>query len=558
MRAALIALCLVACQKGDDPKKRIVTDLPAPGSNTQLKVEQIAPPIDIKTPPADAVKTSSGLIYKKLKENPSGTAPLRNDTVLINYTGWKHATGETFFSNKSTGQAMPLNLAQTALGFTEALQLVKKGETVMLWLPPEIGYKGPPQGKPEMLVYELEIVDIVPAPIVPANFNAPPADAKQLASGAKYVVVRAGGKERARYFDNVTFEYTAWDSTGRMFDSTEMRKKPATVPPYRQSAVMQDVLTTVAKGERLRFWVDSKSMEVGGKASGLPDGQLCYEVELKEIVKALGVPPPAPPDVKEPPADAKKTEKGVFYKVLKAGKGGAKPTPSDTVRVIYTGWTVDGRMFDSSTLKGEPTEFALNGVVAGWTDGLTHMSPGDKFRLWIPHELAYKDSPGRPQGMLVFDIELLEIKAPKAEDPHGHGHGDPHGHEPPPPPSKPAPPDVAAPPKDAKKSPQGAFYKILKPGKKGGAKPGPTDFVKVHYTGWTTDGKQFDTSPPNAPMEFSLGAVIDGWVDLFPLLTVGDKARFWIPESLAYKGQEGSPKGMLVFDIELVETKPKP
>jgi peptidylprolyl isomerase len=136
-----------------------------------------------------------------------------------------------------------------------------------------------------------------------------------------------------------------------------------------------------------------------------------------------------PADVAKPPGDAQKTAKGTFYKVLKAaGKGGAHPKVTDTVKVNYTGWSTDGRMFDSSVMRKEPAEFSLQGVVAGWTDGIPLMSVGDKYRFWIPEELAYKGVPGRPQGMLVFDIELVSIEAPKPV-------GDrppPPGHHPPP------------------------------------------------------------------------------------------------------------------------------
>lgn len=551
MRRYLLILCVVACQRSGDDKKKV--DLPGSAgaarigsASTLPKVEQVEPKIDIKTPPADAVKTSTGLVYKKIVDNPAGEAPKRNDTVLINYTGWRHTTGETFFTNRTQGQPIPLNLATTAAGFTEAMQLVKKGETAVLWVPPEIGYKTQPQGKPEMLVYEIELVEIVRAPEVPPDYNAPPATAKATKSGARYAVVKSGGgKERARTFDTVTFDYTAWDAEGRMFDSTEMRKRPAIVPPFRQSAVMEEILTTTAKGDRVRFWVDADKMAVGGKASGLPSGLLCYELEMKEIEKAPGTPPPPPPDVAAPPAGAQRTARGVSYRVLEAGKGGPKPGPTDTVKVHYTGWTTDGRMFDSSQIKNTPADFALNGVIAGWTDGMQQMAVGDRVRLWIPEELAYKGAPGKPQGMLVFDIELLEIKpAAKAED-DGHGHGAPK--------QLPPPPDVTAPPKNAKKTPKGVFYKILQ-AKPGAAHPQISDIVKVHYTGWKTDGTMFDSSVTRgAPMEFPLSEMIAGWIDGIPRMGIGEKARFWIPEALAYQGEE--PKGMLVFDVELLEIK---
>jgi peptidylprolyl isomerase len=120
---------------------------------------------------------------------------------------------------------------------------------------------------------------------------------------------------------------------------------------------------------------------------------------------------PAPPDVAAPPADAKKTEKGVFYKVLEPGKAdGKKPGTNDTVEVNYTGWTTDGKMFDSSVKRGRPAKFGLSQVIPGWTDGLQVMTVGEKTRFWIPEELAYKGQQGAPQGMLVFDVELIAIE----------------------------------------------------------------------------------------------------------------------------------------------------
>ncbi len=118
---------------------------------------------------------------------------------------------------------------------------------------------------------------------------------------------------------------------------------------------------------------------------------------------------PAPADVKAPPKEAKKTSSGLAYKVLQPGKGKAHPGATSEVTVHYTGWTTDGKMFDSSVARNEPATFPLNGVIAGWTEGVQLMVEGEKTRFWIPENLAYR---GRraPYGMLVFDIELLKIK----------------------------------------------------------------------------------------------------------------------------------------------------
>ncbi len=245
----------------------------------------------------------------------------------------------------------------------------------------------------------------------------------------------------------------------------------------------------------------------------------------------------APPDVAAPPADAKKTPSGLASKVLTPGTGKVKPTLNDRVTVHYTGWTTDGKMFDSSIPRKEPTSFGVTGVIKGWTEGLQLMVVGEKRRFWIPAELAYGKTPrmGAPAGNLTFDVELLEIASPPE-----------------------TPKDVAKAPADAKKTASGLAYKSLK---KGTGKDHPTaaSRVTVHYTGWTTDGKMFDSSVVRGqPSTFSLGQVIPGWTEGVQLMVVGDKMRFWIPGNLAYGDtpkRPGAPAGTLVFDIELLDVK---
>ena len=246
---------------------------------------------------------------------------------------------------------------------------------------------------------------------------------------------------------------------------------------------------------------------------------------------------PAPKNVAAAPADAEKSASGLASTVLTKGTGSEKPEATDTVKVHYTGWTKDGKMFDSSVKRGKPTSFPLRGVIKGWTEGLQLMVVGEKRRFWIPGELAYGNEArgGRPAGQLTFDVELLEIKKP------------------PKPPETPK--DVKAPPKGAKKTKSGLAYKVLSAGK-GTRKPTATDRVRVHYSGWTTDGKMFDSSVTRGrPASFSLNGVIKGWTEGLQLMSEGEKTRFWIPGKLAYgeKAGRGRPSGMLVFDVELLE-----
>jgi len=107
------------------------------------------------------------------------------------------------------------------------------------------------------------------------------------------------------------------------------------------------------------------------------------------------------------------TPSGLQYMVLRQGAG-LRPKPTDRVRVNYHGTLLDGTVFDSSYDRGQPAEFALNQVIAGWTEGVALMPVGGKYRFWIPGALAYgaQGGPGGsigPNATLVFDVELMNI-----------------------------------------------------------------------------------------------------------------------------------------------------
>ena len=118
---------------------------------------------------------------------------------------------------------------------------------------------------------------------------------------------------------------------------------------------------------------------------------------------------PPPSDVAAPPDDAAKTASGLSSKVIAAGIGNDHPATADFVTIHYTGWTTDGKMFDSSVTRGEPATFPLENVIPGWTEGLQLMVEGEKMRFWIPERLAYQGKQA-PYGALVFDVELIKIE----------------------------------------------------------------------------------------------------------------------------------------------------
>jgi peptidylprolyl isomerase len=239
-----------------------------------------------------------------------------------------------------------------------------------------------------------------------------------------------------------------------------------------------------------------------------------------------------PPDLTMPPADATKSPSGLISKIIRPGDSTEKPSASDVVTVQYTGWASDGRMFDSSLSRPQPSTFPLNRAMAGWRECVALMVVHETRRCWVPEALAYNGATGRPKGVVVFDIELLDTRLSPTV----------------------APPDVKEPPADTKKTPGGVSYKVLRAGT-GTRHPTAFSRVTVHYSGWTTDGKLFDSSVARGmPATFDLGGgVIRGWTEGLQVMVEGERTRFWIPQDLAYKGEAGSPRGMLVFDIDLIK-----
>jgi len=111
--------------------------------------------------------------------------------------------------------------------------------------------------------------------------------------------------------------------------------------------------------------------------------------------------------------EVKETASGLQYMVLQEGKG-EHPTATSKVTVHYTGKLLDGTVFDSSVDRGEPITFGLNQVIRGWTEGLQLMTPGSKYRLFIPYNLAYGENGAGgmiPGGAtLIFDVELISFE----------------------------------------------------------------------------------------------------------------------------------------------------
>lgn len=239
-----------------------------------------------------------------------------------------------------------------------------------------------------------------PAP--PADLAAPPADAERSADGLATRKLTTGtGTETLGESDIPRMRFTVWKSDGTLIQHVPapraLMMAQAQMLPGWAAAVRQ-----MTVGETRRAWIPASLA-----AGKLKEGEhFVIDTELVEIVPQ----PVTPEDVAAPPADAIVTSSGLAYKVLRPGTGTAHPTRRNRVVVHYTGWTTDGTMFDSSIARGETAVFGLTDVIRGWTEGLQLMVEGEKARFWIPEKLAYAGEKGKPQGMLVFDVDLVAIR----------------------------------------------------------------------------------------------------------------------------------------------------
>ena len=254
------------------------------------------------------------------------------------------------------------------------------------------------------------------------------------------------------------------------------------------------------------------------------------------------VDPNAPSDVAGPPSDAKRSESGLAWRRLKKGTGKGRPGKFDTVTISYTGWTPDGRRFDSSDNYGGSLSVPANHLIYGFSEGVRMMVAGEKRRLWIPASLGYGEvgqaeqaSPRQPLGPLVFDVELVDFKTA------------------PTPPA--APKDVGRVPEDATKLDSGLAWRVIEEGV-GTEHPKRTSVVEMVYTVWTADGEVVDSSTLRGGVDtVGISRLVPGWSAVMALMVEGERRMIWIPEDLGYQGAPHRPAGMLTVDAKLLSIR---
>ncbi|MBN1872807.1 MAG: FKBP-type peptidyl-prolyl cis-trans isomerase [Anaerolineae bacterium] len=380
-----------------------------------------------------------------------------------------------------------------------------------------------------------------PAPTATVATNATSGvdpEATVTASGLQYIEVQAGTGAHPQVGEIVSVHYTGMLEDGTIFDSSYNRGEP--------------LQFSLGQGQVIEGWDEGIAMmAVGGQAKLIippelaygeagagevipPDATLIFEVELV-AVKAGS---PADPTVVEE-KDYVLADSGLKYYDFIEGSGDI-PSLGDIVTSDFTVWLEDGTKLDSSIDRGEPLVFQIgaNHIIPGWEEGIVSMQVGGQRQLVVPPELGYgEEGLGDfipPNTTLIFEVELLDTRE--------------------------GPP---ASPKEIREelyetTESGLKYYDLEVGD--GLTPETGQLVSVHYTGWLTDGLQFDSSLLyGEPFTFALGAgeVIDGWEEGMATMKVGGLRQLVVPAELGY-GATGAgdiipPNATLIFEVELLE-----
>jgi len=240
---------------------------------------------------------------------------------------------------------------------------------------------------------------------LPEDLSGPPADAEVSETGLASRVLTAGtGKARPNMASRVRVHYAGWTPEGEQIENTYNRDEPPFLAVAEVIDGWREGLQLMVEGEKRRLWVPGE-MAFEGRAT-MPQGTIIFDIELVEIID----PPKAPEHLTSPAPGAEiHGKKGLASLRLVEGHDVLQPRAESFVTVHYTGWSTDGSIVDSSVLRGEPSTFKLTHVIKGWREGLQYMVAGEKRRFWIPEKLAYKGDKTKPQGMLIFDIELIAI-----------------------------------------------------------------------------------------------------------------------------------------------------
>lgn len=363
--------------------------------------------------PAELPKSESGLRVREARAG-SGQSPASDEPYKLLFTFYNLA-GQPIDSSEWGNGPLIADLQRVQFPFLKELHpRLSQGAVLWVEVPGAQGFGDidiPGVGAGEPTVWRIEVLAVLRAPELPA-FQ--PLDSERLtstASGLKYQVLRAGEGNPCGQEGTFKLNYTIYSRAGKVIDSSLKRGGSALLGTVAQMRLpmLQELPPLMAPGAI--YLLEQPVADVFGQRvpPGLEgEATCCWRLEMSAVL----VPLPVPEFKRTAEGQGERTESGLLIEWLRRGEG---PTLRRDQRAIvhYAGWLEDGTLFDSSFQRGDVSNFRLDQVVPGWTEGLQRMNVGSIARLTLPWQLAYGEA-GKgeipPRANLIFYVEVLGIE----------------------------------------------------------------------------------------------------------------------------------------------------
>ncbi len=357
---------------------------------------------------------SSGIQYRIIQQG-SGNKPMINDMVYVHY---RLMLEDSTLVDNSYERGEPVSFkmgaGQVIDGWEKGIRLLNEGDRAILIIPPDLAYGESAVGDipaNSKLIFDVEVVKIDPSP---KPFDVLDGiEITTTTSGLRYAVIEEGDGMMLISGMRVRIHYNGFfEEDMTIFDSSYQRGEPIDFTLGKGMVIRgwEEGISKLRVGDKARLWIPYE-LAYGEQGRGPipPATNLIFDVE---VIDAEEVKRPEPFNMAG--KDTLETETGLRYIIVNEGTG-ELPEEGQVVIVHYTGFLMNGNIFDSSVERGQPFRFIIDRrqVIAGWDEGVALMKPGARYRFIIPPDLAYGERAMGPipsNATLIFDVELLSVE----------------------------------------------------------------------------------------------------------------------------------------------------
>jgi peptidylprolyl isomerase len=365
-----------------------------------------------EAPAQRELTTESGLKVKVTRKG-SGSMVRYGNLVRFHYTA-ELEDGRVFDDSRERNGPATVRVGNTQLipGLSEGISLLRVGDRATLVIPADLAYGEQGYGPvpPDAtLTYYVEIIEIVAEQETAAVEEL---ERVRTESGLEFAILERGGGPALHPGMVVRVHYTGFFEDGSVFDSSLQRGEPFSFILGRKMVIAgwEESFLHLRAGDKARLYIPyhlAYGLQGRGRIPGGAD--LVFDVEILEAKQ-----PDRPIPFETGQIQPLETESGLQLFIIEEGKG-EHPVPGNVITLHYSGYLVDGTLFDSSVQRGEVFRFVLGGgqVIPGWDEGIALLRPGSRARLLIPPHLGYGRhgrGPIPPDASLYFDLEIIAIE----------------------------------------------------------------------------------------------------------------------------------------------------